>query len=199
MEAISSSDTSGATQQTTRRHIPEDDTLHNHRCENLKSYERGIGYSDQIDEKFCIHCKVKYLFVKILIMQNKLQRKFHRKICFICLWIDKVFLFLFLYSNKWVSLSTLFPVAALTALSLRSVNFCLFISYNENSDVPPGGWQDWWHTRSFFFQKHLYSIFSNSGWQLWVLSSVMQYAMRNHGRCAQREHTFSIISIFKFI
>jgi hypothetical protein len=27
-----------ATQQTTRHHIPEDDTLHNHRCENLKSY-----------------------------------------------------------------------------------------------------------------------------------------------------------------
>jgi hypothetical protein len=25
-------------QRTTRRHIPEDDTLHNHRCENLKSY-----------------------------------------------------------------------------------------------------------------------------------------------------------------
>jgi hypothetical protein len=32
-----SSETSDATQQTTRRHIPEDDTLHNHRCENLKS------------------------------------------------------------------------------------------------------------------------------------------------------------------
>jgi hypothetical protein len=30
--------TSGATQWNTRRHIPEDDTLHNHRCENLKSY-----------------------------------------------------------------------------------------------------------------------------------------------------------------
>jgi hypothetical protein len=29
-----------ATQQTTRRHIPEDDTLHNHRCENLKSYKK---------------------------------------------------------------------------------------------------------------------------------------------------------------
>jgi hypothetical protein len=29
---------SGATQRTARRHIPEDDTLHNHRCENLKSY-----------------------------------------------------------------------------------------------------------------------------------------------------------------
>jgi hypothetical protein len=27
-----------ATQQTTRRHIPEDDTLHNHRRGNLKSY-----------------------------------------------------------------------------------------------------------------------------------------------------------------
>jgi hypothetical protein len=27
-----------STQRTTRRHIPEDDTLHNHRCENRKSY-----------------------------------------------------------------------------------------------------------------------------------------------------------------
>jgi hypothetical protein len=38
MEVICSSETSVAIQQTTRRHIPEDDTLHNHRCENLKSY-----------------------------------------------------------------------------------------------------------------------------------------------------------------
>jgi hypothetical protein len=38
MEAICSSETSVATQQTTRRHSPEDDTFHNHRCENLKSY-----------------------------------------------------------------------------------------------------------------------------------------------------------------
>jgi hypothetical protein len=37
MEAICSSETSVATQQTTRRHIPEDNILHNHRCENLKS------------------------------------------------------------------------------------------------------------------------------------------------------------------
>jgi hypothetical protein len=29
---------SGTTQRTTRRHIPEEDTLQNHRCENLKSY-----------------------------------------------------------------------------------------------------------------------------------------------------------------
>jgi hypothetical protein len=28
----------GWTQQTARRHIPEDATLHNHRCENFKSY-----------------------------------------------------------------------------------------------------------------------------------------------------------------
>jgi hypothetical protein len=38
MEAICSSDTSVGTQRTTRRYIPEDSTLHNHRCENLKSY-----------------------------------------------------------------------------------------------------------------------------------------------------------------
>jgi hypothetical protein len=38
MEAICFSETSGATQRTTRHHIPEDDTLHNHHCENLKSY-----------------------------------------------------------------------------------------------------------------------------------------------------------------
>jgi hypothetical protein len=37
MEAICSSETSVQTQRTTRRHIPEDYTLHNHRCENLKS------------------------------------------------------------------------------------------------------------------------------------------------------------------
>jgi hypothetical protein len=39
MEAICSFETSGETQRTTRRHIPEDDTLHNHRCENLKPYK----------------------------------------------------------------------------------------------------------------------------------------------------------------
>jgi hypothetical protein len=43
MEAICSSETSVATQQTTRRHIPEDDTLHNHGCGNLKSYIPSTG------------------------------------------------------------------------------------------------------------------------------------------------------------
>jgi hypothetical protein len=38
MEAICSSETSVDFQRTTRRYITEDSTLHNHRCENLKSY-----------------------------------------------------------------------------------------------------------------------------------------------------------------
>jgi hypothetical protein len=39
MEAKCSSETSVDTRRTTRRHIPDDDTLHNHRSENLKSYD----------------------------------------------------------------------------------------------------------------------------------------------------------------
>jgi hypothetical protein len=38
MEAICSSETSVVTQQTTRRHIPEDNTLHNHRCDPAFSF-----------------------------------------------------------------------------------------------------------------------------------------------------------------
>jgi hypothetical protein len=38
MEAIRSSETSGDT-RSTQRHIPEDDILHSHRCESLKSYK----------------------------------------------------------------------------------------------------------------------------------------------------------------
>jgi hypothetical protein len=38
MEAIRSSETSGTTLRTTQRHIAEEDTLQNHRCENLKTY-----------------------------------------------------------------------------------------------------------------------------------------------------------------
>jgi hypothetical protein len=40
MEAICSYETSVDTQLTTRRYIPEDNTHHNHRCENLKFYKR---------------------------------------------------------------------------------------------------------------------------------------------------------------
>jgi hypothetical protein len=39
MEAIFSSETSVDFQRTTRRYIPEGSTLHNHRCENLKSHK----------------------------------------------------------------------------------------------------------------------------------------------------------------
>jgi hypothetical protein len=42
LEAICSSETSVDTQRTTRRYIPEVDTLHNDRCENLKSYNKII-------------------------------------------------------------------------------------------------------------------------------------------------------------
>jgi hypothetical protein len=45
MEAICSSEASVGAQQTTRRHIPEDNTLHNHRCENLKCYK---GFDSEI-------------------------------------------------------------------------------------------------------------------------------------------------------
>jgi hypothetical protein len=41
LEAICSSETSVETQRTTWRYIPEDGTLHNHRCENLRDYDTG--------------------------------------------------------------------------------------------------------------------------------------------------------------
>jgi hypothetical protein len=45
MEATSSSETSVNIRRTTVRYIPEARTLHNHRCENLKSYMlRGLFY-----------------------------------------------------------------------------------------------------------------------------------------------------------
>jgi hypothetical protein len=53
MEAIRSSETSGTTQRTTRRHIPEEDTLQNHRCENLKSY--NLYQTSVIDVEFKSH------------------------------------------------------------------------------------------------------------------------------------------------
>jgi hypothetical protein len=43
LEAICSSETSVDFQRTTRRYIPKDRTLHNHRYENLKSYNKAGG------------------------------------------------------------------------------------------------------------------------------------------------------------
>jgi hypothetical protein len=42
MEAIYSSETSIEFQRTTLRYIPEASTLHNHRCDNLKSYTEVV-------------------------------------------------------------------------------------------------------------------------------------------------------------
>jgi hypothetical protein len=53
MEAICSSETSVGTRRTTRRHIPEDDTLYNHRCEDLKSYiapEEWTMVTDELEK-----------------------------------------------------------------------------------------------------------------------------------------------------
>jgi hypothetical protein len=50
METIYSSETSVDFQRTTRR-IPEDSTLHNHRCENLKSYLYSL-YSVHEDSRY---------------------------------------------------------------------------------------------------------------------------------------------------
>jgi hypothetical protein len=38
MEAVCSFEISADFQRTRRRYIPQDSTLHNHRCENLESY-----------------------------------------------------------------------------------------------------------------------------------------------------------------
>jgi hypothetical protein len=54
MEAICSSETSVASQQTTRRPIPEDDTLHNHRCKNKSYKDIGVAVfvvADQPSQK----------------------------------------------------------------------------------------------------------------------------------------------------
>jgi hypothetical protein len=44
LEAICSSETSVEFQRTTQHYIPEDRTLHNNRCKDLKSYELKIDY-----------------------------------------------------------------------------------------------------------------------------------------------------------
>jgi hypothetical protein len=41
---VRSSETSGTTQRTTRRRIPEENTRQNHRCENLKSYITSLVF-----------------------------------------------------------------------------------------------------------------------------------------------------------
>jgi hypothetical protein len=49
MEATCSSETSVTFQRNTRRCITEDKTLHNHRCENLKSYIIAVMFTHHLD------------------------------------------------------------------------------------------------------------------------------------------------------
>jgi hypothetical protein len=62
MEAICSSETSVNFQRTTRRYIPEDSTLHNHRCENLKSY--NIEHAHSIESTEFVDKMSDYRFIR---------------------------------------------------------------------------------------------------------------------------------------
>jgi hypothetical protein len=50
MEATCSHETSVDFQRTTRSYIPEDWNLHNHRCENLKSYHFKYSWSNALTQ-----------------------------------------------------------------------------------------------------------------------------------------------------
>jgi hypothetical protein len=60
MEALSSSETSVLT-RATARHIREDDILHSHRLENLKSY--SINWLCSVAETLCVSCEVQTRFL----------------------------------------------------------------------------------------------------------------------------------------
>jgi hypothetical protein len=63
MEAICYSETSVGIQRSTRHYIPEESTIHNSRCENLKSYKSWKVYSalDNTSSK-SFHCDLTSLF-----------------------------------------------------------------------------------------------------------------------------------------
>jgi hypothetical protein len=74
MEAIYSTETSVDTQWTTRHHIPEDDTLDNHHCENLKFniFEIHFNFASHLhlyhpSVRFPLGFPVKTLIVFLLI------------------------------------------------------------------------------------------------------------------------------------
>jgi hypothetical protein len=46
MEAMCPSETSVDLQQATQRYVPEDSVLHNHHCENLKSYRSVTAWAN---------------------------------------------------------------------------------------------------------------------------------------------------------
>jgi hypothetical protein len=76
MEAICSSETSVDTQRTTRHYIPQDGTLHNHRCENIKSY-RAITFQPVISINTCIYMKIHQTFPWTQAVMHKINVKAH--------------------------------------------------------------------------------------------------------------------------
>jgi hypothetical protein len=71
MEAICSSETSVDTQRTTRRYIPENGDLHNHRCDNFKSYKFSI-VSDDFRLLMFLVCILRPNFVLRIFVTNYL-------------------------------------------------------------------------------------------------------------------------------
>jgi hypothetical protein len=72
MEEICSSETLVDTQRTTLRCIPGDGTLHNHRCENLKSYSGNA----------CFHLVQKtFVFASAIQKRKDLYIKTHSFAC----------------------------------------------------------------------------------------------------------------------
>jgi hypothetical protein len=85
MEATCSSETSVDFQPTTRRYIPEDRTLHNHRCENDRSYTlilnvcvKSVFDAQLTSKKFKYH-----LFVRVFgkLRQTRVCRIKDKTLC----------------------------------------------------------------------------------------------------------------------
>jgi hypothetical protein len=67
LEATCSHETAVDFQQTTRRYIPEDKTVHNHRCENLIPYlfnnvAQFRLLLEEITKNYCVDCCIGYIY-----------------------------------------------------------------------------------------------------------------------------------------
>jgi hypothetical protein len=100
MEAIRSSETSGATQRTTQCHIPEDDTLHLHRCENLKSYILKSYYTCNVYR----HMLQTVMFSTIY---RSKDRAVHLRVCKQCTYLDNGRLYKAVLTDRHLSQNVL--------------------------------------------------------------------------------------------
>jgi hypothetical protein len=115
MEAICSSEISVDFQQTTRRYIPEDSSLHNHRCENLKSF---IEYIFLFHTSLVLHnlSLLLLLCIKLLIIYYLWITMFHRPVWYNWLYFKNLFLNKynkFYHTGRW-------NIVILTYLHTRS-------------------------------------------------------------------------------